>query len=88
MEFYSAVAVMFSGQFVPLQVMPPLVQTIAGYLPFRFFVYFPIQIILGKVPMDEYGRTLAVGLVWLLLAYLLFRWVWREGLKHFSAVGA
>lgn len=87
-EFYWALAVMFSGQFVPLQLMPPLVQQIAGYLPFAMFKYVPIQIILGRLSVNEIIRAYVVGLIWLVIAILLFRWIWREGVKKFSAVGA
>ena len=87
-EFYYGVFLMFSGQFVPLELMPPLIQQIAGYLPFQFAIYFPIQIILNRVPADQIGQDFALGLIWLALASILFRWIWREGLKRYSAVGA
>jgi ABC-2 type transport system permease protein len=88
MEFYFALATLFSGQFVPLTLMPPIIQRTADYLPFQYFIYFPIQIILGHVAPGLYLEKLAYGLVLLFLAYLLFRFVWREGVKRFSAVGA
>ncbi|MEW5869877.1 MAG: ABC-2 family transporter protein [Chloroflexota bacterium] len=87
-EFYFALATLFSGQFVPLQLMPSVIQQAANFLPFQFYIYFPIQVILGRVPFEVYLRNLFIGLVWMALAYLLFRWIWRQGLKHFSAVGA
>lgn len=87
-EFYFALATLFSGQFVPLQLMPPAIQQAANFLPFQFYIYFPIQVILGRVALETYLRNLSIGLAWLVLAYLLFRWVWRRGLKQFSAVGA
>ena len=87
-EFYYAMIVLFAGQFVPLTLMPPLVQQIAGYLPFQFFIYFPIQLILGRVASAAILPTYGLGLAWLVVAYLVFRWTWRAGLKRFSAVGA
>ena len=87
-EFYWALAVLFSGQFVPLQLMPKLVQQIAGYLPFAMFKYIPIQIILGRLSAQEIINAYLVGTFWLVLAILLFNRIWREGVKKFSAVGA
>ena len=52
------------------------------------FRYVPIQIILNRLPPEVILRDYAVGLVWLVISYFLFRWVWREGVKRFSAVGA
>jgi len=87
-EFYYGFVILFSGQFVPLDLMPPFIQQIAGYLPFPLFKYVPIQIILGKLPPGEIAGHLAVGLIWLGIALLFFQAVWREGIKRFSAVGA
>jgi ABC-2 type transport system permease protein len=87
-EFYTALASLFSGQFVPLQLMPPAIQGVANFLPFQFYIYFPVQIILGNVPPEKIVENFAIGLAWLTIAYVLFRWVWREGLKRFSSVGA
>ncbi len=87
-QFFYLVIVLFSGHFVPLQLMPPAVQTIAGYLPFQLHIYVPVETILNRLPLDVLLRDYAFGLVWLVAFYFLFRWIWREGVKHFSAVGA
>jgi len=73
---------------VPLQLMPPLIQRLAAYLPFQFYIYFPVSLILGRVPPETMAWKFALGLVWLAVAYSLFRLIWREGLKRFSSVGA
>ncbi len=87
-EFYFATATIFSGQFVPLTLLPQVVQRVAGFLPFQFYIYLPVQIILGRLPPERLLPTYGLGLVWLVFAYLLFRWIWRSGVKRFSAVGA
>ncbi len=87
-EFYWALVVLFSGQFVPLQLMPGIVQQIARFLPFQLYKYFPIELVLGRLSQSEILFGYGMGLFWLLVASLLFRWTWRNGLKQFSAVGA
>jgi ABC-2 type transport system permease protein len=87
-EFYYALVVLFGGQFVPLELMPSVIQQIAQYLPFQLLKYFPIQLILGRLPAEVIVRDFGLGLVWFGLALLLFQWVWRLGIKRFSAVGA
>lgn len=87
-EFYWAVVLLFAGQFVPLDLMPPFIQQVAQFLPFQLFKYFPIQLILGKLSPDVIVRDFAMGVVWFSVALVLFRMMWRAGLKRFSAVGA
>jgi len=87
-EFFFALSSLMSGQFVPLVLMPPVIQKIASFLPYQFTIYFPVQIILGYIPPDLYFQKLGLGVTWLFALYLLFRWIWRKGVKQFSAVGA
>jgi ABC-2 type transport system permease protein len=87
-EFYYAMILLFSGQFVPLPLMPKLIQDIAQYLPFQLLIYFPIQLILGKLSSAQIIQGYVVGSIWLIVAISVFTWVWRNGVKRFSAVGA
>ena len=87
-EFYYACILLFAGQFVPLQLMPQVIQSIARFLPFQLFMYLPIQIIQGNLNTSEILQGYLTGVLWLVAALILFRWVWREGVKRFSAVGA
>jgi ABC-2 type transport system permease protein len=87
-QFVYLVVILLSGQFVPLQLMPPAIQTVASYLPFQMFRFVPVEIIRNRLTPDAILRDYAVSLVWLVIFHFLFRWVWREGVKRFSAVGA
>jgi ABC-2 type transport system permease protein len=87
-EFYFALFLLFSGQFVPLTLMPEFIQNLARFLPFQFSLYFPIQLILGRLSTAQIVEGFAVCAAWLVLSIVLFQWLWRQGIKRFSAVGA
>ena len=87
-EFYYALILLFSGQFVPLPLMPKLIQDVAQYLPFQLLIYFPIQLILGKLSSAQIVQGYVTGIIWLVVAISVFNWIWRNGVKRFSAVGA
>lgn len=87
-EFYYGLIVLFSGQFVPLDLMPRWIQEIAWVLPFQLMKYFPVQLVLGRMPPELVARNFVLALLWFVLALGLFLWVWRNGVKRFSAVGA
>ena len=87
-EFYFALILLFSGQFVPLPLMPEIIQNIARYLPFQLLLYFPIQLIRGELATGYIIQGFMTGIVWLVIAILLFNQIWRNGIKRYSAVGA
>jgi len=87
-EFYYAMILLFSGQFVPLTLMPKLIQDIAQYLPFQLLIYYPIQLILGKLSNAQIIQGYVSGVVWLIASIIIFNLIWRNGVKRFSAVGA
>lgn len=87
-EFYFALFLLCSGQFVPLKLMPSVVQNLAGYLPFQLAMYFPIELIRGGLTSQEIVHGYVLSAIWLAISYFLFRWVWSAGLKQYSAVGA
>jgi ABC-2 type transport system permease protein len=87
-EFYYALALLFSGQFVPLTLMPPVIQEIARYLPFQLLIYFPVELILGNLTQAQIIQGFASGVIWLTVAIFMFNAIWRNGIKRYSAVGA
>jgi ABC-2 type transport system permease protein len=87
-EFYYALILLFSGQFVPLTLMPKFIQAVAQYLPFQMLIYYPIQIILGKLSQAQIVQGYIVGGIWLIVSIVVFNLIWRNGVKRFSAVGA
>src|SRR5512134_1594681 len=87
-EFYFALMLLFSGQFVPLTLMPKFIQDVAQYLPFQLLIYYPIQLILGRLSPAQIIQGYVSGLVWLVIAIVMFNWIWRNGVKRYSAVGA
>ena len=87
-EFYFALFLLFSGQFVPLKLMPDFIQNLARFLPFQFSLYYPIQLILGNLTQPEIVEGFIVAGIWLVAGIVVFQWAWREGVKRFSAVGA
>src|SRR6266498_3340708 len=80
-EFYYALILLFSGQFVPLTLMPKLIQEIAQYLPFQLLIYYPIQLILGKLTQAQIIQGYVTGVIWLVVAISIFTWIWRNGVK-------
>ena len=76
----------FAGAMLPLDLFPPVLTTVAEFLPFRYLVYFPISIYLGKMgnPLPSFG----ILIVWILVFFGLSRVLMSRGIKRYEAVGA
>ena len=74
------------GLVIPLEVMPAAVREFALWTPFPYMLWFPARLLAGgEVDLVRGFVTLAV---WGVLLWTLNRWLWRRGLKHYSAMGA
>jgi ABC-2 type transport system permease protein len=87
-EMYFLASWFLSGLMAPLSLLPAAVQTVAALLPFRWFVAFPAELILGRLSVEQAVLGIGMQLAWLALIYGLFTLLWREGVKQYSAVGA
>jgi len=75
-----------SGLIAPLAVFPEPVRAVVMWTPFPYLVNFPVSLLMG-LPVNLGQGFLAI-LGWGLLFYILNRWLWRQGLKRYSGMGA
>jgi ABC-2 type transport system permease protein len=91
-----------SGQMFPLDIMRPTGDVadwgFMGYtleflvellerLPFQYLAYFPAMVFLGKIEGSALVQGLLIELAWAVCFVLLSRWLYRLGLRHYSAYG-
>jgi ABC-2 type transport system permease protein len=87
-EFVFGFGLLLGGIFVPLDLLPQSAQGIALVLPFQLYLYFPIQVILGRYGGEQMLLYFGLQFFWLAVTALGFHFIWRKGIKRFSAVGA
>jgi len=76
-----------SGHLFPLDILPAPIRDALYFTPFPYQLYFPISMYLGKSTGVEIWRGLAAQLFWVAAAYLFARWMWRRGIRKYSAFG-
>jgi ABC-2 type transport system permease protein len=87
-QMYFMLMLFFSGEIAPLELLPHPVQVIAFVLPFRWTIGFPTELLLGRLTPGQALTGIAMQMAWLAASLVLMRYVWRAGLKVYSAVGA
>ena len=75
----------FAGAMLPLDLFPDFLIRISDTLPFRYLVFFPASIFLGKI--DNPWPSFAILLLWILIFYGLARILLIRGIKRYEAVG-
>lgn len=76
----------FSGSFIPIVIMPGILKKMMIYLPFRYFISFPIEVFLPSLQTDILNGFL-IGLFWLFFWLILWRYLFIKGVKKYSAIG-
>jgi len=87
-ECWFGASLILGGRLAPLNLLPPPLQILANALPIKWAIWFPAEVLMGRIS----GHMLLGGLAWqagwILAAVVVFRFLWRAGLKRYSAVGA
>lgn len=87
-QIYFVLMLFISGQIAPLTLLPLPVQVVSFLLPFRWLINFPVELLLGRLTMVQTLIGLGAQLSWLVVSVLLVRFVWRAGVRVYTAVGA
>ena len=82
-ELWIGVYGILSGYFMPLEVLPGWANKVAGVLPFRFMLAFPVDLLSPAQALRQLG---AQWLYVVVTAVFALR-VWRAGVRRFAAFG-
>ncbi len=87
-QSYFVLMLFLSGQIAPLTLLPHPVQVAAYILPFRWMIGFPVELLLGRLALSDALLGLGAQAIWLALGFVILRFVWRAGVRNYSAVGS
>lgn len=76
---------LFGGMLIPITLMPHTLFNLANILPFKYMFYVPISILLGKSANPLLDVVIQIG--YIILFYLLYKFIWNLGIKKYEAVG-
>ena len=79
-------AVLLSGAFIPIELFPPVLQTVIGYTPFPLITSVPVHIFLRtkSVPI---GWSMGMVCAWTAALAVVSGVVWRRGIRLYTAAG-
>jgi ABC-2 type transport system permease protein len=86
-ELWLGLYALLSGYLIPLELFPPWLHGVVRWLPFRYMLAFPVELVIGMTPRAQ--ALLDLGVQWVIVAALglATRGAWRSGVRRFSAFG-
>ncbi|MEO6184257.1 MAG: ABC-2 family transporter protein [Verrucomicrobiota bacterium] len=75
------------GHLFPLDILPPTISKVLNFTPFPYQLFFPVSIYLGRTSGTALWWGLMIQTFWVVTFYLVARFVWKRGIKKYSAVG-
>jgi ABC-2 type transport system permease protein len=87
MDIWLAVFFVFSGYLLPVELFPPAVRAVGDWLPFRYQIGLPVEIMTGA---HTHAATLALLMrqwAWIVALFVATAVLWRRGLARFAAYG-
>ena len=78
---------LFNGSLIPLVFMPELLKRLMIFLPFRYIVSFPIELLMNSLDNLQILQGFLVLGIWMILIKLLLSFTYSKGVSKYSAVG-
>ncbi len=88
--FFAAIAFIISvisGEVIPIDVMPVFFERLFSLMPFSYSVYFPAQLLMGKLAMQQIFLKFAMQIFWIFLLSFMGRLVWDRGIAKYESAG-
>jgi len=76
-----------SGGVLPLNVIGTYISNIFRYLPFRYIIEFPVEVLQGNYSISGVFIGIAIQIVSIGFFIILSTVLWKKGLKHYDAFG-
>lgn len=87
-EMYYVVLVFMGGRIAPLELLPEWLRLLTQALPFRWMLYFPVELLTGRLTPRETLIGYCAQAAWIAAGLTVMSFVWRAGRRRFSAVGS
>jgi ABC-2 type transport system permease protein len=78
---------LFGGQVAPVSVLPAALGGVARLLPFRYMLGFPVEVLMGHLDGEQILTGFITQAGWMVVAVFLQIFLWRRGVRQYSAVG-
>jgi ABC-2 type transport system permease protein len=77
-----------SGALIPLALFPAWLKPFLELQPYRYALSFPLEVLTRELSAAELAGGFGCQALYTAAAYLVYRLLWRRGLRRYAATGA
>ena len=78
---------LFSGQFIPLDLLPPSIYRVLAFTPFPYKYFYPVKFFIGQIGFSQAINYLGSGLFCLFVTIAVSQWLWLKGKRRYQSYG-
>jgi len=86
-ELMMIFSIIFSGAVMPLEWYPSTIRTLSQMSLFAYSGYYPIIALMKPFVLFDFLSIIFFQCIWLGVLLLLHNYLWKNGIKEFTAVG-
>ena len=86
-SLYFLLFTLLSGYLMPISLLPGPIAAIAEWLPFRFMIALPVELMTQQMSTARVMSLMGVQLGWTIASIALAMFVWQRGVRRFESVG-
>jgi ABC-2 type transport system permease protein len=75
------------GGVFPLDIFGKNILKLFDYLPFKYVIYYPVNILTGRTSIDYAGHIIILQMIWIGVMLLVANFLWKIGMKKYTAAG-
>lgn len=87
LDFWDNIENFFSGGLLPLSIFPVPLYRVVSLLPFKYFLFVPIDIYMGEMQIREVVVALTIQIAWIVILGLLLHIIKLKAYKKYSGYG-
>ncbi|MGB7606345.1 MAG: ABC-2 family transporter protein [Lutisporaceae bacterium] len=83
----NVITAVLSGAYFPLDIFGNTFLKVLSCLPFKYTIYFPLNILVGKIESRGILLGIMIQMLWIIALSLLSKFIWKAGMKKYISVG-
>lgn len=87
LDFWDNIEKFLCGGLIPLSILPSYLYTFVSILPFKYFLFVPIDIYMGKINGIRIVYVFLIQLGWLIVLWFILNFIRKKAYKNYAGYG-